>query len=120
RTRRTSYVLWTSHLERRVPWGTMERIESLQRRRVRATIEYAYVNVPFYRRALDDQGLAPRDFVSARDLERLPLIDGSMLAVNPDDFTAQRYRHEGREDFNTSGSTTGVRQRICWDHGALM
>jgi phenylacetate-CoA ligase len=120
RARQTAYLVAASHLERRVPWWRMGRIEWLQRRRVRAAIEYAYANVPFYRRALDDQGLTPRDFVSARDLERLPLIDGSMLAVNPDDFTAQRYRHEGREVFNTSGSTTGVRKRICWDHGSLM
>jgi phenylacetate-CoA ligase len=119
RVKQTAYLLAASQLERRVPWWPIERIEWLQRRRVRATIEYAYANVPFYRRALDDHGLAPRDFVSARDLERLPLIDGSMLAANPDDFTAQRYRHEGREVFNTSGST-GVRKRICWDHGSLM
>ncbi|HYB70303.1 MAG TPA: hypothetical protein VEH80_06535, partial [Candidatus Bathyarchaeia archaeon] len=75
RARQTAYLLAASHRERRVPWWPIERIESLQRRRVRATIEYAYVNVPFYRRALDERGLTPRDFTSARDLERLPLID---------------------------------------------
>jgi len=120
RARETAYLLAASQRERRVPSWPIGRIERLQQRRVRATIEYAYANVPFYRRTLDDQGLAPRDFVSARDLERLPLIDGSMLAANSDDFTATRYRHQGREVFNTSGSTTGIRKRICWDHGSLM
>ncbi|HXJ78870.1 MAG TPA: hypothetical protein VMS64_09335, partial [Candidatus Methylomirabilis sp.] len=120
RARQTASLMAASVLERRVPWWPIERVEWLQRRRIRATIEYAYENVPFYRRALDERGLAPRDFRSHRDLERLPLIDGSMLAVDPDDFTAQRYRHEGREVFNTSGSTSGVRKRICWDHGSLM
>jgi len=120
RARQTAYLLAASQLERRVPWWPIERVEWLQRRRLRATMEYAYANVPFYRKVLDDQGLTPRDFVSARDLERLPLIDGSMLALDPDDFTAQRYRHQGREVFSTSGSTTGVRKRICVDHGSLM
>ena len=120
RAKQTAYLLAASQLERRVPWWPIERVERLQRRRLRATMEYAYANVPFYRKVLDDRGLTPLDFVTVRDLERLPLIDGSMLASNPDDFTAQRYRHEGREVFSTSGSTTGVRKRICWDHRSLM
>jgi len=120
RAKQTAYLLAASQLERRVPWWPIERVEWLQRRRLRATMEYVYANVPFYRKVLDGQGLTPRDFVSVRDLERLPLIDGSMLALNPDDLTAKQYRHEGREVFSTSGSTTGVRKRICWDHGSLM
>jgi phenylacetate-CoA ligase len=120
RAKQTAYLFAASQLERRVPWWPIERVEWLQRRRLRATMEYVYANVPFYRNVLDSQGLSPRDFVSVRDLERLPLIDGSMLALNPDDLTAKQYRHEGREVFSTSGSTTGVRKRICWDHGSLM
>lgn len=120
RAKQTAYLLAASQLERRVPWWPIERVEWLQRRRLRATMDYVYANVPFYRKVLDGQGLTPRDFVSVRDLERLPLIDGSMLALNPDDLTAKQYRHEGREVFSTSGSTTGVRKRICWDHGSLM
>jgi len=120
RARKTAYLLAASQIERTVPCWPIERIEWLQRRRLRAALEYAHAQVPFYRRALREHGLAPGDFTTARDLERLPLIDGAMLAVNPDDFTAEQYRHAGREVFSTSGSTTGVRKRICWDHGSLM
>ena len=120
RVRKTAYLMAASQVERMVPWWPIERIEWLQRRRLRAALQYAFANVPFYRRTLHDLDLAPRDFATAQDLERLPLIDGSMLAVNPDDFTAEQYRHQGREVFSTSGSTTGVRKRICWDHGSLM
>jgi len=120
RAKKTAYLFAASRLERRVPWWPPERIEQMQRRRVRTVVEFAFKNVPFYRKALRDQGLAPGDFASARDLELLPLIDGSMLAANPDDFTAEQYRHGGREVFNTSGSTTGIRKRICWDHASLM
>jgi len=107
-------------VERTVPWWTTARIERLQSRRVRATMAHAYAEVPFYRRALDRLGARPEDFHGARDLERLPLIDGSDLAANPDDFTAATFRHRDREVFSTSGSTTGVRKRICWDHPSLM
>ncbi len=116
----TVYLIVASQLERRVPWLPPERIERTARHRVRAMVEYAYAEVPFYRRVLRERGLTPGDFTKARDLERLPLIDGAMLAANPDDFTADRYRHQGREVFNTSGSTSGVRKRICWDHASLM
>lgn len=98
----------------------MARIEHLQSRRVRAAMAHAYAEVPFYRRALDGLGARPEDFRGAHDLERLPLIDGSDLAANPDDFTAVPFRHRDREVFSTSGSTTGVRKRICWDHPSLM
>ena len=37
----------------------------------------------------------PTDHLHLEPPERLPLIDGAMLAGNPDDFTAERYRHEG-------------------------
>jgi phenylacetate-CoA ligase len=120
RVRQTASLLVASQLERRVPWQPVDAIERIQRGRVQAVVEYAYANVPFYRRALDERGLSPRDFAGARDLERLPLIDGAALAANPDDFTARAFLREGREVFNTSGSTTGIRKRICWDHASLM
>jgi len=58
--------------ERRVPHWSPDRIERLQRRRVRAIVAYAYENVPFYRDVMRDRGLAPEDFRGAEDLARLP------------------------------------------------
>lgn len=120
RARQTAYLLALNQVERTVPWWPREWIERVQARRVRAAIEHAYAHVPFYRRALDEMGAAPADFTSARDLERLPQLEGRDLAASPDDLTAAPYRHAGREVFSTSGSTSGVRKRICWDHPSLM
>lgn len=120
RAGQTAYLLALNQVERTVPWWPRARLERLQGRRVRAAVEHAYAQVPFYRRALDALGATPADFASVRDLERLPLIDGRDLAANPDDLTADEYRHGGREVFSTSGSTSGIRKRICWDHPSLM
>jgi len=120
RARQTAYLLALNQVERTVPWWPRARLERLQERRVRAAIAHAYAEVPFYRRALDALGARPADFTTARDLERLPLIEGRDLAASPDDLTAVTYRHAGREVFSTSGSTSGVRKRICWDHASLM
>lgn len=120
RIRTTAYLLAATGRERRVPWWPAERVERLQARRIRDTVEHAYRTVPFYRRALDELGLTPADFTTAQDLERLPLIDGVALARDPNDFTCEAYWHSGREVFSTSGSATGVRKRICWDHESMM
>jgi phenylacetate-CoA ligase len=120
RAGQTAYLLGLNQVERTKPWWPRERLERLQQSRVRAAVEHAYTHVPFYRRALDDLGAGPADFTSVRDLERLPLITGRDLAANPDDLTATPFRHTGREVFSTSGSTSGVRKRICWDHPSLM
>lgn len=120
RAAHSAYLLGLDLVERTVPWWPIARIERLQERRLRAAMAHAYAEVPFYRRTLDHLGLRPDDFPSVHDLERLPLIDGSDLAACADDFTAARFRHRDREVFSTSGSTTGVRKRICWDHPSLM
>ena len=48
-------------------------IRELQVDRLRATVENAYENVPFYREQLDDLGVAPTDIGSVEDVTRLPM-----------------------------------------------
>ncbi|PSP61846.1 phenylacetate--CoA ligase, partial [Halobacteriales archaeon QH_7_66_37] len=48
-------------------------IRELQVDRLRATVENAYENVPFYREQLDDLGVAPGDIESVEDVRKLPM-----------------------------------------------
>ncbi|PSQ35632.1 phenylacetate--CoA ligase [Halobacteriales archaeon SW_10_66_29] len=48
-------------------------IRELQVDRLRATVENAYENVPFYREQLDDLGVAPGDIGSVEDVRKLPM-----------------------------------------------
>ena len=48
-------------------------IRELQTDRLRATVENAYENVPFYREQLDDMGVAPGDIGSVEDVRKLPM-----------------------------------------------
>ena len=48
-------------------------IRELQVDRLRATVENAYENVPFYREQLDDLGVAPADIGSVEDVRKLPM-----------------------------------------------
>ena len=49
-----------------------ERLRELQLRRLQKTVEHAFEAVPFYRRALTEAGLDPRDVRTLDDLRRLP------------------------------------------------
>jgi phenylacetate-CoA ligase len=49
-----------------------EDLEVIQLRRLQATVERAYYNVPFYRENLDKHDIQPQDIKSIDDLHRLP------------------------------------------------
>jgi len=48
-------------------------IRELQTDRLRATVENAYENVPFYRDQLDDMGVSPGNIESVEDVRKLPM-----------------------------------------------
>ncbi len=49
-----------------------EDLEIIQLRRLQATVERAYYNVPFYRKNFDKHEIKPQDIKSLGDLKRLP------------------------------------------------
>ncbi|HEY5188960.1 MAG TPA: hypothetical protein VII87_08000, partial [Solirubrobacteraceae bacterium] len=73
----------------RFPFHEAEAIERAQRRRVAATIRYAYRYVPYYRETIDRMGVAPADIRTASDLARLPVIERSQLQTDPEHLTSR-------------------------------
>jgi phenylacetate-CoA ligase len=106
--------------ERKVPFLPAERIERLQRRRIRAIIRHAYETVPFYRRAMNEARLRPGDFRTARDLERLPLLDDVVVRRNPEEFLSSAYQGRPLVSLETSGAHSRVRKSIQRDHAAAL
>jgi phenylacetate-CoA ligase len=106
--------------ERAIPYWPIGDIQELQRRRIRALIQHAYDTVPFYGAVMRERGLRPQDIQSADQLGALPLIDGNDLAQDPMRFVSAPFVRVGREVFKTSGSTSGLRKPIFWDHGSLL
>jgi phenylacetate-CoA ligase len=115
----TALVGLIARRERKVPYLTSGAIEDLQRKRLRALVEHAFRTVPFYRE-LGKKGLNFESIRSASDLARLPMIDGSDLAHDPMQFVCDTFREKGREVFKTSGSSSGLRKPIFWDHASLL
>lgn len=61
---------------------TREELAALQRRRLRATLQHAYDNVPFYRRAFDAAGVRPQDCAALSDLGRFPFTTKADLRAH--------------------------------------
>jgi len=72
--------------QRRVPFWSPARIERAQRRRLTRIVRHAWDTVPFWREAMEERGLTPRDLPSVDDLKRLPLIDGALFHARKADF----------------------------------
>jgi len=68
-------VIWNPEYE---SMGRDE-LEQLQLRRLQSTVAWVYERVPYYRSALDDLGVRPRDIRTLADVIRLPFTDKSAL-----------------------------------------
>jgi phenylacetate-CoA ligase len=114
------YVVARGRVERTVPFWPFERMERLQRYRLRKIIRHAYETVPFYRQAMDERGLRPGDFRTVDDLAKLPLIDGLMVQRNVEAFLSTRYNEDSRVVLHSSGSSSGIRRGIYWDKTSFL
>ena len=61
-----------------------ERLVAFQNERLRRLLEYAYAQIPGYRRKFEQAGLTPADIKSLNDLHRLPMTTREELQQNED------------------------------------
>lgn len=116
----TGYLGVLARVEREIPFWPLGRVEWIQRRRLRSTIQHAYESVPFYRRVMNERGLAPDDFQTAADLAKLPFIGDADLQRSPEEFVSTRIEECARYAVYTSGTQSGRRTVIYWDEAASL
>ena len=107
RIRHTGTMKRLQHLEKS-QWWPRERIEEQQSRHLQELIAHAYAHVPYYRRLMDERGLAPADIRSTGDLQKLPSLTKAGINANRADLMS----HAVPPDQLTtgwSGGTTGER-----------
>lgn len=84
-------------------WWGAEQLNDLRLRRLRALIDRAYTQVPYYRRVMDGCGLIPGDIRTLGDISLLPLLSKVDIRAQGTDFEARDAR--GLARFNTGGSS---------------
>jgi phenylacetate-CoA ligase len=117
----SSFVLWHLRRERTLPYRPMETLRSIQRRRIRSIVAHAYRYVPHYRETMRRMGLHPRDFETADDLGRLPLLTKDEVRATPDRFRSVRHpADDDRTVVVRSSGTSGRPFRVTYDATALV
>ena len=102
--RRTATMQCLGELEES-QWWARERILELQSERLRYLVNYAYDNVPYYRRIFDERGLKPDDVKASHDLVKLPILTKQLIRRNFDEITASGFPARERVKLSTAGST---------------
>jgi phenylacetate-CoA ligase len=102
-----------------LPFGFADRMQGRGRRdpdRLRAsqlhklcqTVEYVYRYVPFYRQALDAQGVKPADIRSLADLNKLPITHREQLEEDTEAFISRHPDVAPTIASRTSGTTRKI------------
>ena len=102
-----SFREWREFLEKSQWWSKKE-IQEYQLRKLYETIEYAYKNVPYYKKVFDDRGILPSDIQSFDDLKKLPILTKEIIQNNFDDLVSRAYPRYKMISCNTGG-TSGKR-----------
>jgi len=95
----------------RLPADTLA---AYQLERLRALLDYAYHQVPFWRARMNKAGLEPGRVTSLEDLALLPPLTKEEVRAYGEELIAEPYR-DGRARPNVTGGSTGVPLRFWLD-----
>ncbi|WP_440006368.1 phenylacetate--CoA ligase PaaK [Halomicrococcus sp. SG-WS-1] len=98
--------------------ASRDELRSLQGDRLAETVAYAYENVPFYRDALDEAGVAPDDVESVADVTELPFTTKEDFRDEyPDGLFAVGHADVNR--IHASSGTTGKPKIVAYSDDDL-
>ena len=63
-------------------WKTYDELKEEQEKQLRAMIDFAYKNVPYYHRLFNNLRLSPDDIKSVEDLEKLLILTKEIIKQN--------------------------------------
>jgi phenylacetate-CoA ligase len=86
-------------------WKSYDELKSIQEKRLRSAIQYAYENVPYYHALFQRLKLYPQDIRGIDDLEKLPILTRDTMKKNWEDFKPVNLSHIRYFDQMTGGST---------------
>lgn len=73
-------------------WLGIPQLEELQLQKLKAIIEYAYNNIPYYRRVYIESKICPEDITAINDINSLPTIGKKDIVENLEEFLPRGQR----------------------------
>ncbi len=107
-------------IERRIPFASPESIRRLQTHRLRRIIDHAYRYVPFYRNAMRELGLRPKEIRTVEDLARLPLVDGADLQRDLAAYVSTAFPRSSLVELYSTGTAAYGAKTVFWTPNELM
>jgi phenylacetate-CoA ligase len=86
-------------------WWTKAHLLELQNKKLRAIVQHAYHNVPFYRRLFKQHNILPEDIQEKKDLLQLPVLTKEDIKKNISDMVAKNIPISRIMSTYSSGST---------------
>ena len=86
-------------------WWPPEKLKELQNIKLRALINHAYNNIPYYHRAFEERGLNNSDIQTVEDLQKLPVLTKNDIRQNFNDLITKGSKKLKPFLDATSGST---------------
>lgn len=103
------------------PFTNREALRQYQSNSLRALIQHAHRNVPFYRRKMDAAGVSPGDIRSVKDLHALPLSSrAEMQGLEARDCSAGLFHRANHIELTSGSSGTPLTIRRSWAEQNLM
>ncbi len=94
-------MIWNEAME----CADRETMRTLQLEKLKKTVKYEYDHVPYYKKKLDDAGVAPEDIQSLEDIGKLPFMEKEDLAINYPTGLFARPKKDIIEIHASSGTT---------------
>ncbi|MDY6968504.1 MAG: hypothetical protein SVR08_07625 [Spirochaetota bacterium] len=93
---------------------SLDKLKSLQLKRLQETVSRAYENTKFYKRKFDEAGVKPTDIKTLDDLNKLPLIHSAedFRKASIEDRLAVPF--EDVKYLESSSGTTGLPMALLW------
>lgn len=95
-------------------WLPAEELKTIQWKKLKETIDYAYQQSPYYRQLFKTLGLTPEDIKTPDDFLRIPVTTKLDIRNNTDQFISSEYKKESLVLAKTGGST-GVSLNLYFD-----
>jgi len=82
-----------------------EELQQLQLRKLKALLNHAYENVPYYHELFRKKGFRPNDFAKLEDLQKIPVLRRSDLRSKSNELIARNAKRSDLISCATSGTT---------------
>lgn len=83
----------------------VDELNEFRWKRLKHILDYAYLNIPFYRRWFESVHITPHDIKSHEDLIKLPVLTKEDIQNNLDEMISQQYIKDTLIRDKTGGST---------------